>query len=71
MAKPHGPHRVAANGQVVIPRELMREMKWAPRQEVYLLSDAGGVLIVPATAVEQWLDDGRPRRARSGGKVAS
>ena len=46
-------------------------MKWAPRQEVYLLSDAGGVLIVPATAIEQWLDDGRPLRARSGGKVAS
>lgn len=56
---PHGPHKIAQNGQVVIPKEVLRHAKLAPGESVFVTVHAGIVELVPASRLALWLRRGR------------
>jgi looped-hinge helix DNA binding domain, AbrB family len=57
---PHGPHRIAQNGQVVIPKEVLRRANLTPGDGVYLLVREGIVELLPVTTLNEWIRRGRP-----------
>jgi AbrB family looped-hinge helix DNA binding protein len=69
---PHGPHKIAANGQVVLPKDILAATGLGPGDAVYVqaLEDPeGAVLIVPASMATKWFESGRRqgRRDRKAG----
>ncbi len=61
---PHGPHKIATNGQVVLPKDILAATGLRPGDVVYIqaLDDPeGAVLIVPAATAAEWFDVGRKR----------
>lgn len=62
---PYGPHKIAQNGQIVIPKEILRQANLAPGEQVFLAAREGLVELVPASTLATWV-----RRGREGsGKV--
>lgn len=62
MHPPHGPHKIAANGQVVVPKDVLNAVGLAAGDSVYVqaLDDPpGAVLIVPADIAARWFEAGR------------
>jgi AbrB family looped-hinge helix DNA binding protein len=58
----HGPHRIARNGQVVIPREVLRAAHLNPGDAVYVTRSEegeGAVLLLPADLAIGWFEAGR------------
>ena len=58
----HGPHRIARNGQVVIPRELLRAAQLNAGDAVYLTESEegeGAVLMLFADLAIEWFETGR------------
>ena len=68
MQPPHGPHKIATNGQVVLPKDILATTGLQPGDAVYVqaLDDpAGAVLIVPAATAAEWFEMGRQRATAS------
>lgn len=64
MQPPHGPHKIATNGQVVLPKDILAATGLGPGDAVYVqaLEDPeGAVLIVPASMAAKWFETGRRR----------
>ena len=64
MQLPHGPHKIATNGQVVLPKDILAATGLRPGDAVYVqaLDDPeGAVLIVPAATAKEWFEMGRRR----------
>ena len=64
MHPPHGPHKIATNGQVVVPKDVLAASGLQPGDAVYvqaLLDPEGAVLIVPAPMAAEWFERGRER----------
>lgn len=67
MQPPHGPHKIATNGQVVLPKDILAATGLSPGDAVYVqaLEDPeGAVLIVPAATAAEWFETGRQRAAK-------
>jgi AbrB family looped-hinge helix DNA binding protein len=61
---PHGPHKIATNGQVVLPKDILAITGLRPGDAIYVqaLEDPeGAVLIVPAAIATEWFEAGRQR----------
>lgn len=56
---PHGPHRIASNGQVVIPKEVLRQAELNPGEKVYAVARSGVVELVAASRIAAWYRKGR------------
>ena len=56
---PHGPHRIAKNGKVVIPKEILKQAGLGPGESVYLTARSGMVEVVPVSRVTSWYRRGR------------
>ena len=62
MRPPHGPHRIAKNGQVVIPREILHAASLEAGDAVYFqVNDelAGSILVVPMEVATRWFELGQ------------
>jgi AbrB family looped-hinge helix DNA binding protein len=59
MALPHGPHKIATNGQVLLPKEVLAEAGLRPGDGVYLLAQGGTILVIPVEIVSRWFERGR------------
>jgi bifunctional DNA-binding transcriptional regulator/antitoxin component of YhaV-PrlF toxin-antitoxin module len=62
MATPHGPHPIARNGQVVIPKDVLRAAGIEVGMRVFLQAidnPEGAILIFPEEAAERWFEAGR------------
>lgn len=58
----HGPHRIARNGQVVIPRDVLKAARLNPGDAVYLTESdegEGTLMLVSADLAIQWFQTGR------------
>lgn len=59
---PHGPHRIAKNGQVVIPKDVLRSAGLVPGDQVYVEAvdtPAGAIMIIPRALADDWFASGR------------
>lgn len=56
---PYGPHKIAQNGQVVIPKEVLKRVRLAPGESVYVTAHEGIVELVPASVLSEWVRKGR------------
>lgn len=66
MQPPHGPHRIATNGQLVLPKDILAATGLRPGDAVYVQAiedPEGAVLILPAATAAEWFEVGR-RQAR-------
>jgi len=64
---PHGPHKIATNGQVVLPKDILAATGLSPGDAVYVQAvddPEGAVLIVPAATAAAWFETGRQRAAK-------
>ncbi len=64
MHSPYWPHKIATNGQVVLPKEVLSTAGLQPGDGVYVqaLDDPpGAILIVPAATAAEWFELGRQR----------
>lgn len=62
MHAPHGPHKIATNGQVVVPKEFLQTVGLTAGDAVYVQAldePGGGILIVPAALAARWFEAGR------------
>lgn len=59
---PYGPHKIAQNGQVVIPRDVLKRVNLSPGESVYVAARDGIVELVPAATLSEWVRRGRPNR---------
>lgn len=62
---PHGPHRIATNGQVVLPKDVLAAAGLGAGDAVYIQAldePEGAVLIVPARIATGWFEAGRRER---------
>ncbi|MHB1846255.1 MAG: AbrB/MazE/SpoVT family DNA-binding domain-containing protein [Deltaproteobacteria bacterium] len=62
MHPPHGPHKIATNGQVVVPKEVLNAAGLAAGDSVYLQvveEPPGAVLIVPVKVASRWFEVGK------------
>lgn len=67
MQPPHGPHKIATNGQVVLPKEILAATGLSAGDTVYVQAvddPEGAVLIVPAATAAEWFEIGRQRARR-------
>lgn len=63
---PHGPHKIAKNGQVVIPKEILKQAGLGPGESVYLTARSGVVEVMPVSRVTDWYRQGRESGTREG-----
>lgn len=56
---PYGPHKIAPNGQVVIPKEVLKQARLMPGERVYLMARLGIVELVPVSRLAEWYRQGR------------
>ena len=62
MQPPHGPHKIATNGQVVLPKDILSFTGLRPGDAVYVQAiddPEGAVLILPASTAAEWFEIGR------------
>jgi bifunctional DNA-binding transcriptional regulator/antitoxin component of YhaV-PrlF toxin-antitoxin module len=62
MQPPHGPHPIAKNGQVVLPKEVLNAVRLSPGDSVYIVAaddPPGAVLVVPVEIATRWFESGR------------
>ena len=62
MSEPHGPIRIAANRQIVLPKALTDRLHLQPGDMVYVLqsdSEPHSLVIVPVERVSEWIRLGR------------
>jgi AbrB family looped-hinge helix DNA binding protein len=62
MQPPHGPRPIAKNGQVVVPKEVLRAADLKAGDSVYFIAGddpPGTVLIVPVEIATRWFEHGR------------
>ena len=62
MSEPHGPIRIAANRQIVLPKALTDRLHLQPGDMVYALqrdADPHTLVIVPVERVSEWIRLGR------------
>lgn len=59
---PYGPHKIAQNGQVVIPKEVLKRAALVPGESVYVTAREGIVELVPASLLSEWIRRGRLQR---------
>ncbi len=62
MSKPHGPIKIAANRQIVLPMALTDRLHLQPGDMVYVLqsdSEPHSLVIVPVERVSEWIRLGR------------
>ncbi len=62
MSEPHGPIKIAANRQIVLPKALTDRLHLQPGDMVYVLqseSEPYGLVIVPVERVSEWIRLGR------------
>lgn len=62
MAIPYGPHSVAKNGQVVIPRDVLHAVRLKAGDSVYVMEadePAGAILVIPVEMASRWFEVGR------------
>jgi len=67
MAKPtpHGPKAIAANGQIVLPKELLESVGLKAGQSVFVIENeepAGTILVVPERLASEWFAKGMGKR---------
>jgi len=58
----HGPHKIATNGQLVIPKEVLNAAGLAPGDLVYVQSadnPTEGIVVIPVETASRWLVVGR------------
>ena len=63
---PKGPHKIAASGQLVMPKDVLRAAGLSPGDSVYIQAvedPAGGILIVPVEVAARWFESGRARES--------
>lgn len=69
MAIPYGPRPVAANGQVVLPKDVLSAVGLTPGESaVFVLvneEEAGTILVVPDTLMARWSELGRKAVGRA------
>lgn len=56
---PYGPHRISRNGQVVIPKDVLRSAALKPGEAVYLRATDGVVELIPARELVRWVQRGQ------------
>jgi AbrB family looped-hinge helix DNA binding protein len=62
VSEPHGPIRIAANRQIVLPKALTDRLHLQPGDMVYVLqsdSEPQSLVIVPVERVSEWIRLGR------------
>ncbi|MGQ0824220.1 MAG: AbrB/MazE/SpoVT family DNA-binding domain-containing protein [Actinomycetota bacterium] len=62
MHPPHGPHKVATNGQVVVPKDVLHAAGLSAGDLVYVQAvedPPGAVLIVPVEVAARWFEAGK------------
>lgn len=62
MSEPHGPIRIAANRQIVLPKALTDRLRLRPGDMVYVLqsdSEPHSLVVVPVERVSEWIRLGR------------
>jgi|HubBroStandDraft_6_1064221.scaffolds.fasta_scaffold1205557_2 AbrB family looped-hinge helix DNA binding protein len=62
MSEPHGPIKIAANRQIVLPKALTDRLHLQPGDMVYALqsdSEPHSLMIVPVERVSEWIRLGR------------
>lgn len=62
MHPPHGPFKIGANRQITIPADLMRKVRLAPGDAVYVIEAddiEGSLVVVPVERLVGWADAGR------------
>jgi AbrB family looped-hinge helix DNA binding protein len=59
---PYGPHKIAQNGQVVIPKDVLKRANLSPGESVYVAAREGIVELVPASTLREWVRRGRADR---------
>ena len=62
MSEPHGPIKIAANRQIVLPKALTDRLRLQPGDMVYVLqsdSEPHSLVIVPVERVSEWIRLGR------------
>lgn len=62
MSEPHGPIKIAANRQIVLPKALTDRLHLQPGDMVYALqsdSEPRSLVIVPVERVSEWVRLGR------------
>jgi AbrB family looped-hinge helix DNA binding protein len=62
---PRGPHRIAQNGQVVIPKDVLRLANLTPGDGVYLVVREGIVELLPVATLNEWIRRGRTGNLRT------
>jgi bifunctional DNA-binding transcriptional regulator/antitoxin component of YhaV-PrlF toxin-antitoxin module len=61
---PYGPHRVTANRQVAIPKDLMDRLRLRVGDQIYFMENTdrpGTLMIVPVDLMVRWLEAGASR----------
>ena len=69
MSEPHGPIKIAANRQIVLPKLLTDRMRLQPGDMVYVLqseSEPHSLVIVPVERVAEWIRLGRAAEQQHG-----
>lgn len=67
MSEPHGPIKIAANRQIVLPKALTDRLHLQPGDMVYVLqsdSEPHSLVIVPVERVSEWIRLGRAAESR-------
>jgi AbrB family looped-hinge helix DNA binding protein len=62
VSEPHGPIKIAANRQIVLPKALTDRLRLQPGDMVYVLqsdSEPHSLVIVPVERVSEWVRLGR------------
>jgi len=63
---PHGPHKIATNGQVVVPKDVLAAAGLAAGDLVYVQATddpPGAVLVIPVDVAARWFEAGKGREA--------
>jgi len=65
MRTPHGPRPISANGQVVLPKEILEAVGLKPGDAVFVMANQkppGTILVIPERIASEWfakgMDDG-------------
>ncbi len=62
MHPPHGPHRIAKNGQVVLPKEVLLAVGLTTGDSVYVQAvddPPGAVLVIRVETATRWFEAGK------------
>ncbi len=62
---PHGPRPIAANGQIVLPKELLQSVGLRAGESVFVIENErppGTILVVPERLASEWFARGMGKR---------